>query len=239
MRVLVTRPEPASARTAAELERRGHEAVLLPLMQAVQQPEALASPPAPDTAALAVTSAEAMRVLETVPGDARAPFQALPLFAVGRATARAAREAGFREVSVADGDGHSLAELLIVNSGQNPGASIIYLTGTPRSPDFEAKMREAGRSMDVRECYLMVPSTYSDAAVIEKLTPMPDAILVYSSETARRLGDLRDRTGEWLDWPRTRFLCLSEKIARALPADFQARSQWPMEPREDLLLLLL
>ena len=34
MRVLVTRPEPASARTAAELERRGHEPVLLPLIVA-------------------------------------------------------------------------------------------------------------------------------------------------------------------------------------------------------------
>lgn len=239
MRVLVTRPEPASARTAAELERRGHEPVLLALMQAVQQPEALASPPPPDTAALAVTSAEAMRVLKTLPDDERRPFLAPPLFAVGRATARAAREAGFKDVSVADGDGHSLAGLLIAKSDQNPGASILYLTGTPRSPDFEAKLEEAGRMVDVRECYRMVPSTYPEATIIDKLTPMPEAILVYSSETARRLGELHDRTSEVLDWPRTRFLCLSEKIADALPADFRARSRWPMEPREDLLLLLL
>ena len=239
MRVLVTRPEPASARTAAELERRGHEPVLLPLMQAAQQPGALASPLAPDTAFLAVTSAEAMRVLETLPDDERSPFLALPLFAVGRATARAAIEAGFTDVSVADGDGHSLAGLLIAKSNQNPGLSIVYLTGTPRSPDFEAKLRAAGRMVDVRECYRMVPTAYPDAALFDKFTPMPEAILVYSSETARRLGELHDRTREKLDWPRTRFLCLSEKIADALPSDFRARSRWPMEPREDLLLLLL
>lgn len=237
MRVLVTRPEPASARTAAELERCGHEPVLLPLMQAVQQPEALASPPPTDTAALAATSAEAMRVLETLPDDTKRSFQALPLFAVGRATARAAREAGFKDVSVADGDGQSLARILIASC--DPAASILYLTGTPRSPDFEAKLEEAGRMVDVRECYRMVPSTYPEATIIDKLTPMPEAILVYSSETARRLGELHDRTSEVLDWPRTRFLCLSEKIADALPADFRARSRWPMEPREDLLLLLL
>ncbi|MFN4206471.1 MAG: uroporphyrinogen-III synthase [Agrobacterium albertimagni] len=237
MRVLVTRPEPASARTAAELERRGHDPVLLPLMQAVQQPEALAAPPPPDTAALAVTSAEAMRVLETLPDDTKRSFQALPLFAVGRATARAAREAGFKDVSVADGDGQSLARILIASC--DPAASILYLTGTPRSPDFEAKLEEAGRMVDVRECYRMVPSTYPEATITDKLTPMPEAILVYSSETARRLGELHDRTSEVLDWPRTRFLCLSEKIADALPADFRARSRWPMEPREDLLLLLL
>jgi uroporphyrinogen-III synthase len=180
-----------------------------------------------------------MRALETLPDDARRPFQALPLFAVGRATARAATEAGFKDVSVADGDGHSLAGLLIAKSDQNPGASILYLTGTPRSPDFEAELRKEGRRLDVRECYRMVPTTHSDAAAIDKLTPMPEAILVYSSETARRLGELHDRTGEGLDWPRTRFLCLSEKIANALPTNFRARSLWPMEPREDLLLLLL
>ncbi|MFN3503421.1 MAG: uroporphyrinogen-III synthase, partial [Allorhizobium sp.] len=121
----------------------------------------------------------------------------------------------------------------------DPAASILYLTGTPRSPDFEAKLEEAGRMVDVRECYRMVPSTYPEATIIDKLTPMPEAILVYSSETARRLGELHDRTSEVLDWPRTRFLCLSEKIADALPTDFRARSRWPMEPREDLLLLLL
>ncbi len=237
MRVLVTRPEPASARTAAELERRGHEPVLLPLMQAIQQPEALMKAPETNASALAVTSAEAMRVLETLPQDRQAPYLALPVFAVGRATARAAEAAGFGTVSIADGDGSSLAKLLI--SSMDAAAPIVYLTGTPRSPDFEAALQEAGYALDLRECYRMLPTSLSDAAVEDKLEPMSDAILVYSSETARRLGELHDRTAQSLDWQRARFLCLSDKIASALPAEFQPRSQWPMEPREDLLLLLL
>ncbi|MDQ0420640.1 uroporphyrinogen-III synthase [Peteryoungia aggregata LMG 23059] len=237
MRVLVTRPEPASARTAAELERRGHEPVLLPLMQAVQQPQALAPPPLTGTAAIAVTSAEAMRVIETLTDEAQQPFLALPLFAVGRATARAARDAGFDDVSVADGDGRSLARLLIAR--RDPAAPIIYLTGTPRSSEFETDLAEAGYSVDIRECYRMIPATHADAEVIRMLTPMPDAILVYSSETARRLGELHNQTRETLDWRRVRFLCLSDKIASALPAEIQPNSQWSMEPREDQLLLLL
>ena len=239
MRVLVTRPEPASARTAAELGRRGHEPVLLPLMQAIQQPPALASPPLPGTAAIAVTSAEAMRVLETMPNDARRPFLALPLLAVGRATARAAREAGFQDVSVADGDGRSLARLLIAKTDQNPGAPILYLTGTPRSPEFETVLADAGRIMDVRECYQMIPAAYDDAEVARTLTPRPDAILAFSSETALRIGEIFVDTRASLDWSEVRFLCLSEKIAKALPAEIQPRARWPMEPREDLLLLLL
>lgn len=237
MRVLVTRPEPASARTAAELERRGHEPVLLPLMQAIQQPAALASPPLPGAAAIAVTSAEAMRVLQTLTDDARHPFVVLPLLAVGRATARAAKEAGFKAVSVADGDGRSLAKLLIAEC--NRATPILYLTGTPRSPDLEADLAEAGYSLDIRECYRMVPATYEQAEISRLLTPMPEAILVYSSETARRLGELYERTSETLDWQQTRFLCLSDKISLALPTDFQPQACWPMEPREDLLLLLL
>jgi uroporphyrinogen-III synthase len=239
MRVLVTRPQPASARTAAELKRLGHEPVLLPLMQAVQRPKVLASPPLPGTAAIAVTSAEAMRVLASLPNDARHPFLALPLFAVGRATARAAREAGFQDVSVADGDGRSLARLLIAETDQNSSATILYLTGTPRSPDFETTLGDAGRIVDVRECYQMIPTAYDDAEMARALTPMPDTILAYSSETASRIGEIFEGTGASLNWSEARFLCLSEKIAKTLPAKFQPRALWPMEPREDLLLLLL
>lgn len=239
MRVLVTRPESASARTAAELERRGHRPILLPLMQAIQHPETLTSPPLPGTAALAVTSAEAMRVLESLPDDARYLFLTLPLFAVGRATARAAREAGFKDIAVADGDGRSLAPLLIAKTDQNSSAPILYLTGSPRSPEFETTLADAGRSMDVRECYHMIPATYEDDEIARKLTPMPDAILAYSSETALRIGEVFEDTRASLDWSGTRFLCLSEKIAKALPEEFQPRAEWPMEPREDLLLLLL
>jgi uroporphyrinogen-III synthase len=237
MRVLVTRPEPASGRTAAELERRGHEPVLLPLMQAIHQPQALVTPALPDAAAIAVTSAEAIRVLETLPQEARQALLALPLFAVGRATARAANDAGFADVSVADGDGRSLARLLAAT--QDPTKPILYLTGTPRSPDFETDLQQAGRTIDVRECYRMVPATPDDLDVIETLTPMPEAILVYSAETARRIGELHHATCDQLDWQQVRFLCLSEKIARALPAEIQPNSQWSMEPREDQLLLLL
>jgi uroporphyrinogen-III synthase len=239
MRVLVTRPEPASARTAAELERRGHHAILLPLMQAVHQPGALMSVPLPGTIALAVTSAEAMRALAALPEENRQVYLALPLFAVGKATARAARETGFDRVSVADGDGLSLAKLLVEKTEKAPASPILYLTGTPRSPAFETALAIANRSLDIRECYQMLPVAYDDEEIGQRLTPMPDAIMVYSSETAKRLGEIYAETHGAFDWRMTRVLCLSEKIARALPADFQARIQWPVEPREDLLLLLL
>jgi uroporphyrinogen-III synthase len=237
MRVLVTRPEPASARTAAELERRGHEPVLLPFMHSIRQPEALGNPPGPDTAVIAVTSAEAMRVLEALPPETKRPFLALPAFAVGRATARAARGAGFESVAVADGDGKSLAKRLIAEC--DPAERILYLTGTPRSPDFEAELARAQRLLDVRECYSMVPTPHPDTTLDEKLAPMPEAILVYSSETARRLFELYQGHPDRFDWGSSRFLCLSEKIASVLPQEFQLRAYWPMEPREDLLLLLL
>jgi uroporphyrinogen-III synthase len=239
MRVLVTRPEQASSRTAAELARFGHEPVLLPLMQAAHQTQSLMSALLPGTAALAVTSAEAIRALRALPEERRQVFLALPLFAVGQATARAAREAGFEDVSVADGDGKSLAKLLVAKTDENPASPILYLTGTPRSPDFEAALVNAGRSIDIRECYHMQPVALEDEQIARRLTPMPDVILVYSSETARRLGEIRAKMHADLDWQNTRFLCLSQKIADALPAEFQHMSRWPMEPREDLLLLLL
>ena len=68
MRVLVLRPEPAAGRTAARLAARGHEAVLLPLSQAEHDTDAASAGLAGPHSAIAITSAEAARVLALAEG---------------------------------------------------------------------------------------------------------------------------------------------------------------------------
>ena len=94
MRILVTRPEPDASREAEALAARGHEAVLAPLLNiefARDVPVDLAG-----AQALIVTSRNALRALSSRREleDARK----LPLYAVGEATSRAARELGFTTV---------------------------------------------------------------------------------------------------------------------------------------------
>src|SRR5262245_18884914 len=101
MRLLVTRPEPDNARTAAELRARGHEVMLAPLLRIEPVPDAdLGNGP---WSGVLITSANGARAIAA--HKRRAALDALPVLAVGQASAAAARDAGISDVTSADGDG--------------------------------------------------------------------------------------------------------------------------------------
>src|ERR1700704_1777136 len=91
VRLLVTRPEPDAERTAAALRSRGHQVEIAALLRIESIPDAELGPG--PWSALVVTSANALRALESHPR--RAELLGARVFAVGRSTAAAARAAGF------------------------------------------------------------------------------------------------------------------------------------------------
>src|SRR4051794_38382673 len=131
MRLLVTRPEPDNARTAAALRAKGHEVVLAPLLHI----EAVAGADlgAPPWAAILLTSANGVRAVADHPR--RAELLALPVLAVGRSSADAAPAARFARVNSADGDAEALARLA---AGRFTGTRqpLLYLAGQDRSGEL-------------------------------------------------------------------------------------------------------
>src|SRR5437867_2873635 len=107
MRLLVTRPQPDGARTAALLRAQGHAVEIAPALRT--EPVAARFGRGPFTA-LIMTSANAARAAQTHPRGNE--LRALPVFAVGRSSAETARAAGFADVVSADGDVDDLAALL-------------------------------------------------------------------------------------------------------------------------------
>lgn len=103
--VLVTRPDPGAAETAADLSARGFQPILAPLLTI----EPVPGPPLDLTGfdAVAVTSANGVRALV-----ARHADRTLPLYAVGTRTAELARESGFTTVFSAAGDVGALSTLM-------------------------------------------------------------------------------------------------------------------------------
>lgn len=95
------RPEPGNARTAARIEAAGCVAIRLPLFVVVPVDWL---PPAATYDALLATSANAFRHA----GEGLAALQGLPVWAVGEATAAAARAAGFSVATTGDRDAASL-----------------------------------------------------------------------------------------------------------------------------------
>src|SRR5512146_1138627 len=95
IRVLVTRPREEAVALAARLEALGYTPVIAPMIAVRFLPDAVMD--ASGIQAVAFTSANGARALAAARVGAEVARD-LPAFAVGKATAAAARAAGFREI---------------------------------------------------------------------------------------------------------------------------------------------
>lgn len=143
-RVLVTRPEPGAAETAQRLRALGFEPVLAPLLRIVPRPGP-ARPPG-EVAAIAITSVNAIPALPPA-------LHGTPLFAVGDATAAAARAAGCTDVRSADGDARDLASLIL----REVRGTVLLLSGSGQGGPLVASLRTGGLRVVRRVAYAARP----------------------------------------------------------------------------------
>jgi len=125
MRVVVTRPQSDSERTATALRAHGHEALVAPLMKI----ESVGADLAGRWGAVIVTSANVPNAIADNP--ARDVLTKLPLFAVGQRSAEAARRVGFTDVTSAGGDVRDLVRTLVAQHA-DAKAPLLYLAGEMR-----------------------------------------------------------------------------------------------------------
>ena len=139
MRLLVTRPDPDGERTAATLRARGCEVLAAPLLQVELLADAVLG--VGPWSALAMTSTNAAHAAGRHPR--RAELTPLPVFAVGRRTADAARAAGFGDVTSADGDMSDLVRLIGARC-RTDAPPLLYLAGEDRAGDLAGDLAAAG-----------------------------------------------------------------------------------------------
>ncbi len=122
--LLILRPEPGASATAKRARALGLTALVRPLFMVAPMPW-----DAPDPArfdAVLLTSAAAIRA----GGDAVQRYRDLRVFAVGAATAQAARDAGFRTVTPGAGDAADMVRQLANLGYCRP----LHLSGEDRTP---------------------------------------------------------------------------------------------------------
>ena len=122
--LVILRPEPGAAVTAKRAEALGLTPVIHPLFAV--EPVSWEAPDPTQFDALLLTSANALRF----GGDAVTRYRDLPIFAVGAATAQAARDAGFSQVTEGSGNAaDSLREIECVGYSRP-----LHLSGEDRTP---------------------------------------------------------------------------------------------------------
>jgi uroporphyrinogen-III synthase len=233
MRLLVTRPEPDNARTAAALQALGHEVVLAPLLHIETIADAdLGSPP---LAAILITSANAARAIANHPR--RNELWNLPVLAVGRASAEAARAAGFPDVTSANGDANDLVRLAAARlaGAQQP---ILYLAGENRSRDLPGELANHGLNVRTIVLYRAAKAVQFPSAVRAALEQgRIDGVLHFSERSVESYVDCaRDLTQLALA---PVHYCLSERAAGPLRGAGAARIRIAAKPDEASLLALV
>jgi uroporphyrinogen-III synthase len=191
--LIVTRADPGAAATAERARVLGIDAHAMPLFAARALPWSPPDPAAFD--ALLLTSAQAARL----GGPGLAALAALPVHAVGAATARAAEAAGLRVATVGPGTAQGLFAAL---EARGP-ARILWLCGRERT------------AFDARGADIVPLSVYAAEAVDPPpgwaaLIAAPAVVMAHSARGAARAADLAGAARKHLT-----LLAISPKAADA------------------------
>ncbi len=233
MRLLVTRPEPDGERSAAALRERGHDVMLAPLLRIEPIPDAdLGAGP---WAAILITSANGARAAAAHPR--RQELLALPVMAVGRSSAEAARAAGFTDVASAEGDGRDLVRRVAARFVGRP-APLLYLAGQDRARDLVGELGAFGIAVRIAVVYRAVKAASLPAdARAALLAGTIDAVVHFSRRSVEAYLDCgRDLLAEALA---PAHYCLSARAAEPLRAAGAAEIRIAARPDEAALLDLV
>ena len=177
MRILVTRPREDAEALAGLLGARGLETIIEPLLEIeyVDGPRLDLD----GVQALVATSANGLRAFAK-----RENNTSLPVFAVGDASARAAKEAGFTWVLSAAGDVQALAALLVAECDPARGA-LLHAAGSRLAGDLAGLLEGAGFAYRREVLYRSRKSRALSASTAQALKEgAVDGILFFSPRTA-------------------------------------------------------
>jgi len=207
-RVLVTRPEAEAVSLARELARRGIQALIAPMLVIVPTGVSLAD--AGRFQAATVTSGNGADALA-----AAMPRRALPVFAVGEATAERLRHHGFAAVSAAEGTGLALAEL--IRNKVRPGAgALLWVSGDEIRVDLATELGRHGFEVERVIGYRATAASELPAEAVEAMSDgTADGVLFFSPRSAERFASLVSAAGLARRTAGMTAYCLSAAVADA------------------------
>jgi uroporphyrinogen-III synthase len=187
-RALVTRPRAEAAELGAALAARGIAAIIEPLLEIHYR-----DGPAPDLSgvqAVLCTSANGVRALARLTGE-----RAVPLFAIGEASAARARDEGFARVESAGGSLGDLAGL--VRDRLRPaGGRLLHVAGSIVAGDLVGALCDDGFAVERAVLYEARPAVQLSCDTTRALAERTiDFALFFSPRTAAIFSQLAENAG--------------------------------------------
>lgn len=217
-KIWITRAQPGADATAARVRNLGHEAFVAPLLEVRRLAEAEVD--LAGVKALAFTSANGVRAFAELSDE-----RALRVFAVGAATAQAAKAAGFRRVLSTDGDVAALAEGIAARRSEI-GGRVLHPGAAELAGDLAGALAAAGVEVQALTLYETTPTELT-AEQLDAL-PQVQVALVHSPKGGRALASVLAGHPQ----PGLRVLAISQAALEPLretPAAAKVSSPFPLE----------
>jgi uroporphyrinogen-III synthase len=194
MKLLVIRPGPGADATAARVEAAGHQALVIPLFGV--EPVAWNAPSAQGFDGVLLTSSNAVRNC----GPQLSTFAHLPVYAVGKVTAEAAKKHGLCVTKTGDAG----AEAVLAGLGD---CRLLWLAGEDHTEIVVPMSVQMDTHIVYRSAILPVPANFIET------TMQADHVMLHSARAAAHFASLVSGAG--LDKAAICLAALSEKIAMA------------------------
>jgi uroporphyrinogen-III synthase len=235
VRILITRPDDEAQRTANRLRELGCEPLIAPVLRIAPLDNAVLGD-GPWSAVL-MTSGNAARALMTHPRCAE--LTRLPVFAVGRHTAEAARHAGFADVISADGDSRDL-ERLVTAHRLFRGRPLLYLAGNDIARDLAGALAAHGVKVETVVVYrAMAAQSFPPDIAAELRKGTIGGVLHYSRRSTAIFVDCARAGGLLTEIGTLVHCCLSDRSAEPLRAIGARNIRVARKPDESALIDLL
>ncbi len=228
--VLITRPEPGASQTAGRIAALGLTPILAPVLAIVPAARPIRLPG--DFAATILTSGNAVAACPPA-------CHARPAFAVGSATARLARAAGFAWVIDADADASVLPDVIAATIGAQR-QTLFLPAGRTQGGALSAALRARRWRVLRRVAYqaqgvAVLPQT----AITALKTQTIRSALFFSGETSAQFARLVRDAGLDENLAAVEAVSISERAAMALRLLPWRQVRIAARPNQDAMLVLL
>ena len=229
MHIVITRPEEDSSNLIARLKKLGHVVTHLPVMKIERLETEKIN--LKNYKALIFTSSNAIKFLNVDKFDSK-----IKCYCVGKVTEFIARQKGFTNTYSSEGTVDSLIELIIRTSETKSG-KLLYLSSEFISRDLDIDLKKAGFSVDRVSNYTTSPIREIDEITLNFLQKKkPDAIFIYSSNSARNLFNLINKYSLINVVTHSNLMCISEKVLLVLK-QIKWKKMFIFSPGEEEFLL--
>lgn len=208
LRILITRPLPSAADTAAELDAKGYDTLVAPVLVARSRPPVGIDLDGGEH--LIVTSPQAARALEDWRG-----LHAQPAIAVGARTAAILSEGGFAQVRSVDGD----AAAIVADLSLQPAQRCVLACAPTTGEWLDEKLQAAGHQVRRISVYDIEAADHLPAPAIAALDDHSlTHVLFYSAFTAKTFLRLVSQANRIENLADLTACCLSPAVAQAAGA---------------------